>query len=164
MRHSPPSLSRAPAAPALDDLRRQLPALLLRPLRWAPPPAVTLGLRLALGRALAADDLDFLRGRVVRVRINDLDLSWNFGCGDGGLRLLHASAPADTTISGDTRAFLLLASRREDPDSLFFQRRLVVEGDTELGLAVKNLLDSLDMDALPPPLRWAILRMGAAVG
>jgi predicted lipid carrier protein YhbT len=27
---------------------------------------------------------------------------------------------------------------------LFFQRRLVIEGDTELGLALKNLLDSLD--------------------
>ena len=41
------------------------------------------------------------------------------------------------------RDYLSLALRREDPDSLFFSRRLVVEGDTALGLVVKNALDSL---------------------
>jgi hypothetical protein len=35
-----------------------------------------------------------------------------------------------------------LALRREDPDTLFFTRRLVLEGDTELGLALKNALDA----------------------
>jgi len=34
--------------------------------------------------------------------------------------------------------------REEDPDTLFFNRKLVIEGDTELGLIVKNLLDSID--------------------
>ncbi|MEE8428093.1 MAG: SCP2 sterol-binding domain-containing protein, partial [Gammaproteobacteria bacterium] len=37
---------------------------------------------------------------------------------------------------------------REDSDTLFFQRRLRMEGDTELGLEIKNFLDSLDADAL----------------
>jgi predicted lipid carrier protein YhbT len=32
------------------------------------------------------------------------------------------------------------AHQEEDPDTLFFQRRLVIEGDTELGLQVKNLM------------------------
>ena len=41
---------------------------------------------------------------------------------------------------------LLLATRREDPDTLFFNRRLNIEGDTETGLHVKNLLDSLEYD------------------
>jgi len=42
----------------------------------------------------------------------------------------------------------------------FFQRRLVIEGDTDLGLNVKNLLDSLDLDHLPPELLFS-LRAGA---
>lgn len=42
------------------------------------------------------------------------------------------------TISGNWREFLLLASRQEDPDTLFFRRRLQIDGDTELGLAVKK--------------------------
>jgi predicted lipid carrier protein YhbT len=39
-----------------------------------------------------------------------------------------------------------LATRREDPDTLFFSRRLCIEGDTETGVHVKNLLDALDYD------------------
>jgi len=69
------------------------------------------------------------------------------------------------TISASARDFLLLLSRREDPDSLFFSRRLVSEGDTELGLTVKNLLDALDPEAvlhrLPAPLAWAAQRLMA---
>ena len=34
--------------------------------------------------------------------------------------------------------------REEDPDTLFFNRKLQIEGDTELGLITKNLLDSVE--------------------
>jgi predicted lipid carrier protein YhbT len=53
---------------------------------------------------------------------------------------------------------LLLASRLEDADTLFFQRRLQVVGDTELGLAVRNLLDQLPWDTIPLGLRVALNR------
>ena len=54
----------------------------------------------------------------------------------------------DLSITGTLHTFLLLAARREDSDTLFFQRRLRMEGDTELGLEVKNFLDGLDVDSL----------------
>ncbi|CCG96496.1 conserved hypothetical protein, putative sterol carrier domain, SCP (fragment) [Marinobacter nauticus ATCC 49840] len=54
------------------------------------------------------------------------------------------NGPGEATIRGSVGAFRTLAERKQDPDQLFFQRRLVIEGDTELGLALKNLLDSLD--------------------
>lgn len=41
----------------------------------------------------------------------------------------------------------MLARREEDPDTLFFSRRLTLEGDTELGLLVENTLDALDASA-----------------
>ena len=44
-----------------------------------------------------------------------------------------------------------LALRREDPDTLFFTRRLVMTGDTELGLVVKNALDAIDWPRLALP-------------
>ncbi|MGC2048204.1 MAG: SCP2 sterol-binding domain-containing protein, partial [Gallionella sp.] len=52
--------------------------------------------------------------------------------------------------------FLMLALRKEEPDTLFFSRRLCMEGDTELGLLVKNTLDTLelppfDLRSLSPP-------------
>jgi predicted lipid carrier protein YhbT len=49
-----------------------------------------------------------------------------------------------------------LAARKEDPDTLFFSRRLVMEGDTELGLLIKNTLDAIDgtlFDRLRPRRR-----------
>jgi O2-independent ubiquinone biosynthesis accessory factor UbiT len=52
-----------------------------------------------------------------------------------------------------------MAGRFEDPDTLFFQRRLVIEGDTELGLGVKNFLDGLDEERLPLPLQLALRGM-----
>ena len=44
---------------------------------------------------------------------------------------------------------ILVAGRKEDPDTLFFQRRLSIEGDTELGLEVKNLMDNIEFEQLP---------------
>lgn len=41
-----------------------------------------------------------------------------------------------------------LARRQEDPDTLFFNRRLSMEGDTELGLVVKNAIDALELPVL----------------
>jgi predicted lipid carrier protein YhbT len=53
----------------------------------------------------------------------------------------------DLTIGAAAHDLLLLARREEDPDTLFFSRRLALEGDTELGLLVKNTLDALDASA-----------------
>ncbi len=69
-----------------------------------------------------------------------------------GSDFLPARGQADVTIRARPRDYLSLALRREDPDTLFFTRRLVMEGDTELGLIVKNALDAVDWDALPAPL------------
>jgi predicted lipid carrier protein YhbT len=111
--------------------------------------------------ALQALDWQPLLGRRYAIRVNDLGLHFHFTvtpCGFAPDR----GAP-DLTISATARDFLLLLGRREDPDSLFFSRRLVSEGDTELGLTVKNLLDSLDPESvlhrLPAPLARAAQRL-----
>ncbi len=53
-------------------------------------------------------------------------------------------------ISARARDFIALALREEDPDTLFFNRSLVMEGDTDLGLLVKNTLDAVDWPRLDP--------------
>ena len=85
------------------------------------------------------------------IAIRDTGNEWLFRITGTGLAPLPPASgdqsPAwDVRIHGDLDDFLALASRREDPDTLFFARRLSIEGDTELGLAIKNLLDSLDFD------------------
>jgi predicted lipid carrier protein YhbT len=108
---------------------------------------------------LADGAFDVLRDRWLRLKVRDLQLEWFVTCSNAGLQVA-AHAPAQVSISGDWSDFLLLASRQEDPDTLFFRRRLVIEGDTELGLEIKNLLDSLDPDDLPAWFWTLLQRLG----
>jgi O2-independent ubiquinone biosynthesis accessory factor UbiT len=114
--------------------------------------------------ALKTLDWQALVGRHYAIRVKDLGLSLRFTITPRGFA--PDSGAPDLTISASARDFLLLLSRREDPDTLFFSRRLVSEGDTELGLTVKNLLDALDPEAilgrLPAPLAGAARRLLAA--
>ncbi|MEL7561060.1 ubiquinone anaerobic biosynthesis accessory factor UbiT [Stutzerimonas chloritidismutans] len=105
---------------------------------------------------LADDAFEALEGNWMRLEVVDLNLAWCLSCERQKLRIVE-QAPIQVTIRGNWREFLLLASRQEDPDTLFFRRRLVIEGDTELGLAIKNLIDSLDPDLLPSWL-WKLLQ------
>lgn len=52
-------------------------------------------------------------------------------------------------VRGTLTDLLQLASRREDADTLVFQRRLTLTGDVELGLRVRNLLDQLPWEHFP---------------
>jgi predicted lipid carrier protein YhbT len=79
-----------------------------------------------------------------------------------GLRGFHAEGhgQVDVTFTATALDFARLSLRLEDPDTLFFNRRLLIEGDTDLGLTVKNMLDSLELDALldgmPAPVAVAL--------
>lgn len=94
-----------------------------------------------LPRALL-DTLEPLRGKVLRLEIAGLRLGPQFTLAGTCLVPVPFGAP-DVVVRAGLRDYLSLALRREDPDSLFFARRLVIEGDTALGLAIKNALDSL---------------------
>ncbi|MCE1184110.1 MAG: ubiquinone anaerobic biosynthesis accessory factor UbiT [Zoogloea sp.] len=138
-----------------------LPAFTLPPLfaRIGPhlpqlPPTLALvgGLNLALDRILPRDHLDALTGKKLMLRVLDAGMSLRFTLGERGFRPLLDTGRPDLCISATTRDYLALALREEDPDTLFFNRRLVMEGDTDLGLLVKNTLDAVDWSALRLPL------------
>jgi predicted lipid carrier protein YhbT/chorismate mutase len=109
-----------------------------------------------LGGALAAGDLEFLRGRRLGIDVTDLGLHWVIGIEDD--RLVHAAGPPEASVRGTTTDLLLLAGRLEDADTLFFQRRLELTGDTELGLSARNVLDGLRWESVPLGLRIALER------
>jgi O2-independent ubiquinone biosynthesis accessory factor UbiT len=145
-----------------------LPAsLLFQPLRLLPHALLGQALVHLLNQALAplhaAGDLDFLRERTLAVKVDDLERTWCFTVNDRGIALKPQACP-DAEIAGRARDLLMLASRREDPDTLFFKRRLRIEGDTELGLHAKNVLDGVELTDLPPPLRWALEACAGVVG
>jgi predicted lipid carrier protein YhbT len=113
--------------------------------------------------ALKTLDWQALAGRRYAIRVKDIGLNLRFTVTQRGFA--PDSGAPELTVSATARDFLLLLSRREDPDTLFFSRRLVSEGDTQLGLTVKNLLDALDPEAvlqrLPAPLARAAQRLMA---
>lgn len=120
------------------------------------PPAVlaAVAANAWIGAALNARNLPAARGKVIGIEVRDAGLRLAFSVEDEGLVACRNALP-DATISADARDFIALARREEDPDTLFFGRRLVVQGDTELGLLVKNTLDAIDFRGLtlPPPTR-----------
>ena len=139
-----------------------LPRILVRPVSHAPFILQRLILETALkyifSEAVRDGDFDFMSTKHLKVEIKDIQLSWYFSF-NGHHITVSQHASADATISGELREFLLLASRREDPDTLFFQRRLQISGDTDLSLEVKNMLDTIDLDNLPAPIRKGLDQM-----
>ncbi|MBC9130599.1 SCP2 domain-containing protein [Frischella sp. Ac48] len=103
-------------------------------------------------QSLEEGDLDFLENRWLKIEVRDLQLVWFISNIDNKLIVSRAEI-ADVSFSGNMNDLVLIATRRQDPDTLFFQRKLLVEGDTELGLCVKNLMDSIDLDSMPKFVR-----------
>jgi len=116
--------------------------------QWPPALALVCALNVALDRVLPRAPLEALVGKVICVEVSDAGLSLRFSLGTRGFHIRGDASPADLTIRAAAADLLALALRREDPDALFFARRLVMEGDTELGLIVKNTLDAVDFSAV----------------
>lgn len=93
-------------------------------------------------------------GKRFKLRIRDMGVTLLVEAGPDGF-FACGGTDADVTLSATAQDFLSLVLRHEDPDTLFFRRRLAMEGDTELGLLFKNTLDALPSRAitLPAPLR-----------
>ena len=115
-------------------------------------------LRWQFRQALAEGELEFLEGRWLSIHVRDIGLLWYTSVVDGRL-VVSQQADADVSFSADASDLLMIAARKQDPDTLFFQRRLVIEGDTELGLYVKNLMDAIELEQMPKALRVMLLQL-----
>ncbi len=150
----------------LDQLRANLvrlgPALLRTPVKLTPFAIKRQILDQVLGwqfrQALEDGELDFLDDRWLSIEVRDIGLQW-FTSVQNNKLVVRESAQADVSFKADANDLLMIAARRQDPDTLFFQRRLVIEGDTELGLYVKNLMDAIELDTMPKPLRMMLLQL-----
>jgi len=116
-------------------------------------PVLSVVLNQAFREPLRHGELEFLEGSRIRIKVADLFVDWLIQVGKEGITPIDRSLEEDVTIKGNSLDFIMLATRRADPDTLFFQRRIRVEGDTELGLGIKNTMDSMDWDDLPLPIR-----------
>ena len=109
-------------------------------------------------QALQDGELEFLEGRWLSIEVRDIGLRW-FTSVENDQLIVRESAEADVSFSANASDLLMIAARKQDPDTLFFQRRLVIEGDTELGLYVKNLMDAIELEQMPKALRVMLMQM-----
>ncbi len=143
--------------PIPDSIRPIVKKVIGIPGRLIPYSAQKQVLSVVLNQAfrepLKYGELDFLDGAKVRIKVTDLNIDWLISVGRDKFTPIARNLEDDVCISGESPDFILLATRQADPDTLFFQRRIRIEGDTELGLGVKNTMDSMDWEDLPMPLR-----------
>ncbi len=95
---------------------------------------------------LPEDVTEAMLSKQFRMIVTDAKVNFNFVWTRGGFVPGWDDMEPDLTISASAQDFYLLARQEEDPDTLFFSRRLVMEGDTELGLMIKNSLDALELN------------------
>ena len=150
----------------LDKLRSRLvhfgPSMMSVPVKLTPFALQRQVLQQVLSwqfrQALADGELEFLEGRWLSITVRDIGLKWHTSVENDKL-IVCEDAQADVSFSADASDLLMIAARKQDPDTLFFQRRLVIEGDTELGLYVKNLMDAIDLEQMPKALRVMLLQL-----
>lgn len=147
----------------VKNVLTRLPQLALKP--WSKVPfslqqkVLARLLGQAFGQALADDELAFLTNRTLLIAITDVPYQFVLTVTDQQqLQVLPAlnEQQADVCFQADSNSLLLLMNQQTDPDTLFFQRKLLVTGDTELGLAIKNWLDDLDLSHLPKIVMQAL--------
>ena len=109
-------------------------------------------LNTAFAEQISDGDFEFLGGRVLQVEIIDANLFVGLGFSHNKIICNHFDSQActsDATLSIDTLNAINLIQQEVDPDTLFFQRKLKINGDTELAHHVKNTIDTLDPEVIP---------------
>lgn len=85
-----------------------------------------------------------LQGRVVELELIEPGLRLRLQLGPQGFRVARArDGTTALTLRARSEAIWRLLRGQEDADRLFFERALVMEGDTEYGLILKNTLDAI---------------------
>ncbi|WP_168204292.1 ubiquinone anaerobic biosynthesis accessory factor UbiT [Aliikangiella coralliicola] len=98
-------------------------------------------------------DFDILKNRTVQISFSDANLSIAFSFDNNKIHCKHFSEiknSADADLSIITADAIRLIKQEVDPDTLFFQRRLKISGDTELAHHIKNTVDTLNPELIPP--------------
>jgi predicted lipid carrier protein YhbT len=114
--------------------------------QWPHAVALSAAFNVALRmKLLPEDNLALLENRRFLIDVRDIGARIATTFRDGYFRpLFSIPDEPDLVFRANLSAFLQIAARQEDPDTLFFKRVLDVEGDTELGLIVKNMLDAVE--------------------
>ena len=131
------------STPPLADVAARIRPIVRRLPMHPPAMALSLALNRWLHPRLPADARDALSKRCVEIVVTDLGLVLRLQVDHRGFGPAPAQAPVALRIAAAAPTFWRLLRGRDDADRLFFERALVMEGDTEMGLILKNTLDAI---------------------
>jgi|SRR5690606_17315840 len=86
----------------------------------------------------------------INVNIRDINKTICFIARNRFIETSTDTQNSDACISLTLDGAKSIIFQESDPDTLFFKRELLVSGNTEVGLALKNILDSIDMEEVLP--------------
>lgn len=112
--------------------------------------ALVTALNAMLKRGLLPAEMQYFDGRKFEIDVLDAGLKVRFTADGEKFIAQPFDGKPDLRLAANGIDYMRMIAREEDPDTLFFNRKLQIEGDTELGLITKNLLDSVDWSALRP--------------
>ncbi len=118
--------------------------------------ALATTLNVFLRRKLPAELFERLAGREVSIDVREPAFRVSFRVKGRHFVPIRPTASPYLRLRASARDFAALAAREADADTLFFNRRLVVEGDTEVALLVKNSLDGIEAPRTRAILRRAL--------
>ncbi|MBU2712844.1 ubiquinone anaerobic biosynthesis accessory factor UbiT [Zooshikella harenae] len=132
-------------------------ALLTKPVQLCPTALQTHVLEKLLNHLLHSvvneGELDFLEDQWIELKLLDCDLNYFLSYNPHAQRcIVQDKGKADASISCKLTDAIALITQQVDPDTLFFQRRLLLEGNTALSHGFKNILDTIELDKLGFPL------------
>ena len=109
-------------------------------------------LNTAFAEQITEGDFEFLEGRSLQVEIIDASLFVGLSFRQNRIICHHfnnRACTAEVTLSIDSLNAINLIQQQVDPDTLFFRRKLKINGDTELAHHVKNTIDTLNPEVIP---------------
>ncbi|NMP32360.1 hypothetical protein HII17_12385 [Thalassotalea sp. M1531] len=157
----------------IKQVLKRLPPHIFKPLLLLPDQIsetmMSFSLNKVFKQPLIDEEIDFLQEKWLKLNLTDA----GFYCfitvleNDLGTPLVSVKnqlpqnlSKPNVEFSADVESIVMLATKKLDPDTLFFQRKLMVTGETELGLAIKNFLDDFDFkESLPEPIQMLISKM-----
>ena len=88
--------------------------------------------------------LSEIDGRVFLFEATDIDKRFYLHIKDRGIKLRpHSARRPDVIMRGEVKVLLDVFLGKEDPDTVFFSRRLEITGDTAAAIHFKNILATL---------------------
>ena len=119
------------------------------PLRLTPLWIEAIGMGAVMGAIVDGNKrfkerLKEIDGKLFLFEASDLDKKFFLYIKDGDIKIIpHIAKTPDVVMKGETKVFFGLLLGKEDPDTVFFSRKLEISGDTAAAIHFKNILNSM---------------------